>query len=960
MKRIKKMYLNTIFILIIPFIFFCFYNFMIEKPLNVLTANAVDIEIEDESFYEYLLKLSNHNLNEDSFDNITTLTIDSSTVLNNEIKIISGLNQFNWNNLEKIVIKNLFSLESIDLNYENFDNIFPNLKTIIINKNYKLEYLNIGDCTNLENLEICGNTYLNYLCLPDLINCKNIKFSKLNVKDYELNLSGEFNALESIEITDSKNIKSLNFTNPANLERISLVNNNSLVNINIQNAPKLESIEATKLSNLENLIIANADKLKNFTFDEKDDDDYIEIISENLKTFIIKNNLFLSKIKILNSNTLNIVNLENCSEIVELLLPENLDSLTDLNLCNLINATTNFYLSNCPNLEILNLYNCKLLDETFFEQINELDNLMYLNLEKTCLDNIKLTNKVDLKNLYLGNYYALESVNLENIPNLTELSIKNCEMLKKLYMNALPSLENIDLYNVKNLENIIINGTNITELYIYDYDKLTNLDLSNNDNLKTLSVQLCPILKNIKVAESINLETIILVNCPILKTETTKQFENFSKLKIFLIENCNSFENIKLQNCEEMNFLDLGSLNNLHSISLTNIGIESTNFSLILPSEFKNLKTIELVNLPTANLNNPEIVCNNGSVYEIIIDNIPIKKIDFSNNQIFSVTLKNLTLIEEIDLSNNNISQFDKLIDQFQSMDNLIYANINGNKIDFTDEDTLKLYNQSTKREKIIIGIQNVTNKNNYSYNPTIFIGNFDNDIRLNIYYCSNIQIEPDIQNIDTNIYSLIKYDTLSNFTLNKGTYIFKFTKFNGSEFININEGDASYYNYLPQYCTIATTKPWHSNLWFILIIIASVILVYVILSYIYIIWKTKKKNRNQISKNGGSEEEDDDYDEEDYDNSPKYKNKVINNFNMLKNKPQINNKNIDNAPNSNDEEINNISAQNSLQQNKLPKQIPTIKAKEEILQNKPVEKAKEFIPTLPDNKKPSLPNKKS
>lgn len=957
MKNFKSTYLNTIILIMISLVFFCFFNFMVEKPKGEIIAKATNIEIEDDVFYEYLLELSNNNLDKNSFVDTTSLFIDSSAILNNEITIISGLNQFNWDNLESITIKNLYALEKIDLNYENFDDIFPNLDTIVVEGNYKLKTLNLGTGNNLTKLEVNRNSDITQLYLPNLQNCESIKFSQLNDEITDINLTGEFSHLKSIEINDSTCIKTLNFTNPIKLESASFINS-LIVGINIQNAPKLENIVATNLLELENFVLINANNLRQFTFDEQDDD-YIEITSPKLKTFIIKDNLFLSRIKITSSPLLNTINLENCSDVIELDLPKTLDLLVDLNLFNLVNLTTNFTLLDCPNVEILNLYNCKLLKDVFFEKLNDLNNLIYLNLEKTSIGDIILTNKNQLKNLYLGNYYALESVYLDSLPKVKELKIKNCEILKDLYIHSLPLLEDIDLYNVAKLENITISDTKLTELYIYDYSRLNSLDLSNNLTLETISVQICASLKTLKCAESSNLKTLILIKCPILKTETTKQFENFTKIEFLSIEYCDFFEDIKIKNCKKMSFLDLGGMSNLENISLTDIGIESANLSIILPSEFKKLKTLELVNLYHATLNNSELICNNGYVTKVVLDNVPIKKIDFSNNEIISITLKNLPL-ERVGLANNNISQFDKLISELETMNKLVYVNINANKIDFTDEKTLQLYTKSTKREKIIIGLQNVMNNNNYSYNPTIFIGNFDSNIKLNIYYCGNIETNPNTQYIDRSAYHLVEYDILSNFTLDGGTYIFKFTKFNGSEFIDIQEGDVSYYNYLPQYCAVLKSAPWYSNLWFILMIIAAAILIYVIVAHIYIKTKIKKEKQKKLDKGEIVEEEeydnlnDDEEDEGDY--YKKSSKKLKNNALKLKEEKQnveknesVDNNTIDNKIQDTEiqnKPVNNIKVQNNSQSKKIPN-------------NNQNNKATSPAPKLPTNKKPPLPTKK-
>jgi len=178
-----------------------------------------------------------------------------------------------------------------------------------------------------------------------------------------------------------------------------------------------------------------------------------------------------------------------------------------------------------------------------------LPNLLSLQLFNIILDELDLTNCVNLKylslnsvkceNVVLNNFTKLDNFSISDM-NIEKLDISSCCNLSTIYINDANISDAInyglDLSNNKKLKQIYLKRIIINEIY-FNLECLEHLELTNN---KLTNIELiCPKLNYLEISNNLITE-INLSDCPNL------EYLNLSKNKIENIDSIIAKNNINI------------------------------------------------------------------------------------------------------------------------------------------------------------------------------------------------------------------------------------------------------------------------------------------------------------------------------------------------------------------------------------------------------------------------------
>ena len=169
-------------------------------------------------------------------------------------------------------LANIRELKFEDSSISNLEGIqfFPNLKEIVINcgdaKEYKisgsksLEVIKITSCGKLENIDISDNPNLE-ICVFQNTALKDIDVSKA---DKLISFTADnCSNLESVTLTDKKDLSSFQLLNCPELDTVTVENNENLSAVTLQNLPKLKSFKAADCPSMFMLKVSKCPLLKN-------------------------------------------------------------------------------------------------------------------------------------------------------------------------------------------------------------------------------------------------------------------------------------------------------------------------------------------------------------------------------------------------------------------------------------------------------------------------------------------------------------------------------------------------------------------------------------------------------------------------------------------------------------------------------------------------------------------------
>lgn len=366
-------------------------------------------------------------------------------------------------------INNLNFLESLNINFGNYDPGLINLNNCTALKNVYISGIGITQLSNIpltENLTI-GNYYsLSSTALNDIANLSNLK--NLQLIGYEnqtlgqnLNLSGH-QKLTSLKILSTS--LNVNVSNCALLQNITLdlsidaLAPSTEVNINSSNCPNLAIYNVSQTSDVvANIISNNCPSLTNF-------------ISSNAGSVSLSLNDCVN-LQTIDVRYLTEISVNNCTNLTSIKAEKGYQ-----------NSTFNLSNSNLPNLEYISLFHP--IQNPAFPTGNSL------------LTTINLEGISSLKELHVANHEIL-NLNVQGCAGLLVLDCSNNELTSLNIKNG--SNESLNFAGNPNLQTICCDGNQLTNVQqlanSYGYNSTVSTDCttltSDEKNLKN-SIKLYP------------------------------------------------------------------------------------------------------------------------------------------------------------------------------------------------------------------------------------------------------------------------------------------------------------------------------------------------------------------------------------------------------------------------------------------------------------------------------------
>ncbi len=391
-----------------------------------------------------------------SFDDASKVTNTVFNLNNLDIQTLSGIENFIF--LEEVHI-NGGSLNLVQLDFsqnkllKEIDTNIPNLSSLVVNGADALERIRVGP-TQLTSLDVSQNLELSSLSIYGSLLTSIDVSANSKLSSFVL---GDTNTLTSdIELSSNDNLTTVVVLN-SNLEALDLINkpllsyvdfsNSTISDLTIENAPSLTTFATFTNSNMANLRIDNT---------------------------------VLTSLDFSTVNSLEILDIRNCLDLTNLVLPPANSNLRDLTIyASIFNdndpATQfNYNLSNRPSLEKLEIWQSGITNLTI-ENCTALNDLIVGEhiAGMTELQNLVITNTA-ITEFNLGNNNAeLLNIEIENNPSLTEITTSG---------NGLSTVERLSVVDNALTQLNISNFSNIETLSVRNNPNLSSLDLTTINN----------------------------------------------------------------------------------------------------------------------------------------------------------------------------------------------------------------------------------------------------------------------------------------------------------------------------------------------------------------------------------------------------------------------------------------------------------------------------------------------
>ena len=841
MTKTKKL---TIILFSLLFLFvFLNFNSLIKGNLQTNIVSAEDIEVNadevsseinlDSTLQAYLLELTQGTLEENSFISYQELVFDGAISNScNAITTIDGLGQFNFNNLTSITIRNMSNLQSLNLvGLYNSKKVFPKLNTIIIENCTNLTTLDFTNNTNLTNLSISLSSKINLVLDNDTMQTL-VTLTLKDIAGQSFNLDYTMPNLNECVLENNLSLESVNLV-ANSLRKLSVIKNTNLLNFYI-NSSTLNNLIFQGQTGLQLFDTTNASNIKNIELDimSFEEDGYIVektlLYAPNLKKLFISANDWIEEFDISESPYIENIIFNNCSNLKTLSLADELEHLQTLDLSNCYNLMR-VDINPAINLQTLSLAECSLLSSSNFDNFNNMSNLQYLNLQGANIKEFIIKDLSSLQILMLGSNY-LGDLQLNNLNNLSLLQISSSSNLKNVSLVDIINLQSFNIDNCDNVESIDIENVGLRTFEIAGKIVLNNVNILC-DNLEELYVYDCDNLVNLNFKDCTKLKTVEILGCNSLSSDAINNFDSLNDITNIYVSECSSIYNFELTNKPLVQNLNLKNLNNLSILRIENIG---TNAQITLPSNLKTLRNLSLQNLGQANFGISELNLSNGVLSSVSLVDVPFTKINLNDNYISSINISNMKMLNDIDLSNNRITNAENIITMFNTSSKLTRININNNRIDFASSDALQTIQSSIYGQFVVIGIQNVIDNNEYTYEPTIYYGGLNPyylDIEVVIYHSVEIYSKASLTQEVLSTFSKSPLSVDKFTELKKGTYYITYQKVDDrGNVIEMTTEEKEIF--LPIYFTVTTTFDFVQFIWIIFVAVAVLIFIYVGISF--------------------------------------------------------------------------------------------------------------------------------
>ncbi|ORX78170.1 L domain-like protein [Anaeromyces robustus] len=307
--------------------------------------------------------------------------------------------------------------------------------------------------------------------------------------------------------------------------------------------------------------------------------------------------------------------------------------------------------------------------------------------------------------------------NYERITTLKYTEFKFNTPIETGSLNISKKLKNLSFsqvdFNSQNMDELS-SLTNLESLNFdhcgFDKDGLSAL--GNNENLKTITLYDQEIPNNINKIKSLKKLYFIMLKCNSSTTYDLNGLDNLEFMDVTLLNDC-KFEMSKLEKLSELYFegetsffgqgvgsaVSLNAPNNIKKLKFSHVTMSSDNYevvtslpnleelsiSYIMPSfekfNIKSFKSHDKLRQLTLSKSGYDISSKFIDInLEFLNDLTNLNYLDLSNNQInkFPEQIGSLKKLEYINLESNEI--FDKIPESYNDLENLKYFNIDNNK----------------------------------------------------------------------------------------------------------------------------------------------------------------------------------------------------------------------------------------------------------------------------------------
>lgn len=468
---------------------------------------------------------------------------------NLQIAINEALYKDNLN--EQVTLKEMYSLEYLNLNNKNIENLSgiefaKNLKKIDLSYNKIEEIRPLSSLILLEELNLSDNEITDISNIKYLKNLKRLDLSNvvrnLNIEDEIVELDDlnedTHNSIKNISpISDLPNLVELNLSNNEISDISPLLNLNNLQKLNlsgnsISNISDINKIKSLINLNLSNQVIIN-DRIKIL-------ENYLNL---DYSVTDEKNNTispsFISKAGVLDGKTIKWINLDEYVSDLEIKFGKEIklnESLETYFSGKIIQSVDMDSIIEIEDVVLLNSINTSLGKNDLNLNIlkSEMESLESLEITNSNLESLKgLENAINLKELVISNTNISNFENISNLSNLIKLDLNNNKIKNIDFLNKMSNLEylNLESNSITNTNSIKYNLSLLKELNLSN-NNLYSVDLRGLNNVYDLDLSKNHINQIDGIEELNNLQILNLNNNNISDISMLSTLENLSRLSV--------------------------------------------------------------------------------------------------------------------------------------------------------------------------------------------------------------------------------------------------------------------------------------------------------------------------------------------------------------------------------------------------------------------------------------------
>ncbi|GMT48650.1 MAG: hypothetical protein IEMM0008_0189 [bacterium] len=278
------------------------------------------------------------------------------------------------------------------------------------------------------------------------------------------------------------------------------------------------------------------------------------------------------------------------------------------------------------------------------------DHLIEVTLEGKSIENLNLSEYLDLKKVELTRFPKLKTIDLEKC-NITHLKLSRLPQLIELNVKDNKNFSQVNLRYLLKLKKIDLEKCNVTQIKLSRLPGLVELNLKNNKKLSHIDLRGLPKLDHLNL-ENCNITHLKLSDLPEL---TRFNIQNNNKLTSVNLRRLSRFSNLDLQkyNVTNLKLLKLPQIETLKlNNTLTHLNLNHLKKLVKLDISKSSITNLRLANLPDlVEVNLKE----NNKLRQVSLRYFPkLKKINLEKCHISQLILSNLPELTELNLKGNN------------------------------------------------------------------------------------------------------------------------------------------------------------------------------------------------------------------------------------------------------------------------------------------------------------------